>query len=77
MVEAEMIDTSAATAASAANAPQEIDPQLKKQQTQLLEFNEYLHKCRDLFKSDPAMVRSKVKFRNASNIIVLKVTNER
>ena len=27
-----------------------------KQQVQLAAFNEYLHKCRDLFKSDPTMV---------------------
>ena len=59
-------------------------------QQKLAEFNEYLHKCRALFNSDPTRVshlqqvnysalqtRTKIKFRNESGLIVLKVTNER
>ena len=60
-------------------------------QKQLAEFNEFLHSARALFNSDPTRVsnyftdwllcvkqtRSKIKFRNETGLIVIKVTNER
>ena len=54
MVEVQM--TEASGSAQAAAVQEEIDPELAKQQAQLAEFNEYIHKCRDLYKSDPTMV---------------------
>ena len=54
MVEQSSIPANAAAAADgqATQALEEPD----KQQVQLAAFNEYLHKCRDLFKTDPTMV---------------------
>ena len=38
-------------AASAANAVNEVENELlAKQQAQLAQFNEYLHKCKDLYR---------------------------
>ena len=51
-----MVDVAMAEPASARDAPEEQNPEMLKQQAQLLEFNEYIHKCRDLYKSDPTMV---------------------
>ena len=52
-----MIDASGSAQAAASEAPEEaIDPELAKQQAQLAQFNEYIHQCRDLYKSDPTMV---------------------
>mgnify|MGYP007045546796 CR=1 FL=1 len=42
--------------AAAAADGQAIAEEPDKQQVQLAAFNEYLHLCRDLYKSDPAMV---------------------
>ena len=53
-----MVDVAMAEPASARDAPEEQNPEMLKQQAQLLEFNEYIHKCRDLYKSDPTMVSS-------------------
>ena len=86
-----MVDVEMTPAAGA--APEAEEP--TQQQLQLAQFNEYIHLCRDLYKSDPSMVgihslyfkpnpflvlyqtRSKIKYRNATGLIVLKVTNER
>ena len=55
-----MVETSAATpsgaAASADGNILDAAPVIDKQQAQLAAFNEYMHKCRDLFKIDPTMV---------------------
>ena len=49
MVEIEMQD-------AAGDAPDSTNQELRKQQAQLATFNEYLHKCRDLYKADPTRV---------------------
>ena len=50
----EIANAAAGAASEAANGDESQQPD--KQQVQLAQFNEYLHKCRDLYKSDPAMV---------------------
>ena len=45
-----------ATAQATADVKEDISNEQALQQKQLLEFNEYLHKCRDLYKADPTRV---------------------
>ena len=49
-----MVEIDTPNASAAAQTVE--DPELLKQQAQLAQFNEYIHKCRDLYKSDPTMV---------------------
>ena len=53
-----MVDVVMSEQPAAEDQPQDqqVDLQMQKQQAQLLEFNEYIHRCRDLFKEDPTMV---------------------
>ena len=40
----------------AAAPAEEVNPELAKQQAQLADFNEYIHKCRDMYKAHPTQV---------------------